>query len=56
MTKIPLMSSDRISDLTKGRVLVIGDIILDTYWSGNVDRISPETALTIYVRIYTFTS
>lgn len=42
MTKIPLMSSDRISDLTKGRVLVIGDIILDTYWSGNVDRISPE--------------
>lgn len=40
--KIPVISSNRIGNLTKGRVLVIGDIILDTYWNGNVDRISPE--------------
>lgn len=29
-------------DFSKARVLVIGDIMLDKYWSGSVNRISPE--------------
>jgi len=29
-------------DITKLKVAVIGDVMLDTYWWGNVDRISPE--------------
>lgn len=30
------------SDISTLKVAVIGDIMLDTYWWGNVDRISPE--------------
>lgn len=30
------------SDITKLKVAVIGDVMLDTYWWGTVDRISPE--------------
>ena len=29
-------------DIKKLKVAVIGDVMLDTYWWGNVDRISPE--------------
>jgi D-glycero-beta-D-manno-heptose-7-phosphate kinase len=29
-------------DITKLKVAVIGDVMLDTYWWGNVERISPE--------------
>ncbi|MEP6615070.1 MAG: bifunctional ADP-heptose synthase [Ginsengibacter sp.] len=29
-------------DITKLKVVVIGDVMLDTYWWGDVDRISPE--------------
>lgn len=29
-------------DITKLRIAVIGDVMLDTYWWGSVDRISPE--------------
>lgn len=29
-------------DVSKIKVAVIGDLMLDTYWWGNVDRISPE--------------
>jgi rfaE bifunctional protein kinase chain/domain len=29
-------------DITKLKIAVIGDVMLDTYWWGNVDRISPE--------------
>lgn len=29
-------------DIAKLKVAVIGDVMLDTYWWGNVDRISPE--------------
>lgn len=29
-------------DFSKARVLVIGDVMLDKYWSGSVNRISPE--------------
>ena len=30
------------NDIAKLKVAVVGDVMLDTYWWGNVDRISPE--------------
>ena len=33
--------------LSKGNVLVIGDIILDKYISGTVDRVSPEAPVPV---------
>nr|MBA3675621.1 carbohydrate kinase [Chitinophagaceae bacterium] len=30
------------NDISKLKVAVIGDVMLDTYWWGTVDRISPE--------------
>lgn len=32
---------------TKLKVAVVGDIMLDTYWLGNVDRISPEAPVPV---------
>jgi rfaE bifunctional protein kinase chain/domain len=34
-------------DLSKSKVLVVGDVMLDTYWWGHVDRISPEAPVPI---------
>ncbi len=34
-------------DITKMKVAVIGDVMLDTYWWGNVERISPEAPVPI---------
>lgn len=34
-------------DFTKQKVAVIGDVMLDTYWWGNVDRISPEAPVPV---------
>ena len=34
-------------DLTKARVLVVGDAMLDRYWYGAVDRISPEAPVPV---------
>ena len=34
-------------DFTKLKVVVIGDVMLDTYWLGNVDRISPEAPVPV---------
>jgi rfaE bifunctional protein kinase chain/domain len=36
--------------LSKARVLVVGDVMLDRYWYGSVDRISPEAPVPV-VRI-----
>lgn len=33
--------------LSKARVLVVGDAMLDRYWYGNVDRISPEAPVPV---------
>ena len=33
--------------LNKGHVLVFGDIILDRYISGSVDRVSPEAPVPV---------
>ncbi len=35
------------TDFTNRKVLIIGDIMLDTYWWGNVDRISPEAPVPV---------
>ena len=37
-------------DLSQARVLVVGDVMLDRYWFGAVDRISPEAPVPV-VRI-----
>ncbi|MEO8487476.1 MAG: D-glycero-beta-D-manno-heptose-7-phosphate kinase [Betaproteobacteria bacterium] len=36
--------------MARGRVLVVGDVMLDRYWFGDVDRISPEAPVPV-VRI-----
>ena len=35
------------ADISKMKVAVIGDVMLDTYWWGNVDRISPEAPVPV---------
>ena len=47
MTPAPIPSAE---DLAKARVLVVGDAMLDRYWFGGVDRISPEAPVPV-VRI-----
>jgi len=37
------------SGLSGMKVAVAGDIMLDTYWWGNVDRISPEAPVPVVV-------
>ena len=34
-------------DLSKARVLVVGDVMLDRYWFGEVSRISPEAPVPV---------
>lgn len=34
-------------DLAQNKVLVVGDVMLDRYWFGNVDRVSPEAPVPI---------
>ncbi|HYJ90303.1 MAG TPA: D-glycero-beta-D-manno-heptose-7-phosphate kinase [Pyrinomonadaceae bacterium] len=36
-----------LNDLSKARVLVVGDVMLDRYWWGTVSRISPEAPVPI---------
>lgn len=43
------MTPDR-ARLQQARVLVVGDVMLDRYWYGAVDRISPEAPVPV-VRI-----
>jgi rfaE bifunctional protein kinase chain/domain len=35
------------ADISSKRVLVVGDVMLDRYWFGNVDRISPEAPVPV---------
>lgn len=35
------------NDLSKAQVLVVGDVMLDRYWFGDVDRISPEAPVPV---------
>jgi len=36
-----------LPDLSKSRLLVVGDVMLDRYWYGDVDRISPEAPVPV---------
>src|SRR6187549_2823531 len=35
------------SEVSKMKVAVVGDVMLDTYWWGNVERISPEAPVPV---------
>ena len=41
------MKSIALAQLQQGRVLVVGDVMLDRYWYGPVDRISPEAPVPV---------
>ena len=36
-----------LPDLSKARLLVVGDVMLDRYWFGEVSRISPEAPVPV---------
>jgi rfaE bifunctional protein kinase chain/domain len=36
-----------LSELSKARILVVGDVMLDRYWFGEVSRISPEAPVPV---------
>ena len=38
---------------TKYRILLVGDVCLDIYWFGVVDRISPEAPVPVFQYKYT---
>src|SRR6266446_5736397 len=44
---MPVDFDKLFQDITKMKVAVIGDVMLDTYWWGNVDRISPEAPVPV---------
>ncbi len=44
------MNTLSLEQLKQGHVLVVGDVMLDRYWYGSVDRISPEAPVPV-VRI-----
>ncbi|HNH34756.1 MAG TPA: D-glycero-beta-D-manno-heptose-7-phosphate kinase [Rhodocyclaceae bacterium] len=37
----------RLPDTSKARVLIVGDVMLDRYWFGDVSRISPEAPVPV---------
>jgi rfaE bifunctional protein kinase chain/domain len=41
------MSAARLPDFSRTRVLVVGDVMLDRYWFGDVNRISPEAPVPV---------
>ena len=41
--------SIRVPDFSKTRVLVVGDVMLDRYWSGDANRVSPEAPVPVII-------
>ncbi|WP_066638633.1 D-glycero-beta-D-manno-heptose-7-phosphate kinase [Bordetella sp. H567] len=41
------MSAFPVDDISRRRILVVGDVMLDRYWFGEVDRVSPEAPVPI---------
>jgi rfaE bifunctional protein kinase chain/domain len=41
------MNPDTLPDFSRTRVLVVGDVMLDRYWFGDVSRISPEAPVPV---------
>jgi rfaE bifunctional protein kinase chain/domain len=50
MTESTMTMTPTKEQLSQARVLVVGDVMLDRYWYGSVDRISPEAPVPV-VRI-----
>ena len=44
---MPTLPANLISLLQSARVLVVGDTMLDRYWFGEVERISPEAPVPV---------
>jgi len=42
-----LISADTLPDTSTARILVVGDVMLDRYWFGDVSRISPEAPVPV---------
>ncbi|HQO29768.1 MAG TPA: D-glycero-beta-D-manno-heptose-7-phosphate kinase, partial [Accumulibacter sp.] len=36
-----------LADLSTARLLIVGDVMLDRYWFGEVERISPEAPVPV---------
>ena len=47
MTQIPSVYTFSKDSIAQAKVLVVGDAMLDRYWYGNVDRISPEAPVPV---------
>ncbi len=41
------MNNDIVSAWSKARILIVGDVMLDRYWFGEVNRISPEAPVPV---------
>src|SRR5664279_66438 len=44
---MPVDFDKLFNDVSRMKVAVIGDVMLDTYWWGNVERISPEAPVPV---------
>ncbi len=42
-----MLNDDLIKKLTQIKILVVGDVMLDRYWMGDSDRISPEAPIPV---------
>jgi rfaE bifunctional protein kinase chain/domain len=42
-----LNSGNSLGSLSKARILIVGDVMLDRYWFGEVNRISPEAPVPV---------
>ena len=47
MQTLGLKPAALASSLAKAKVLVVGDVMLDRYWFGDVSRISPEAPVPV---------
>src|SRR3990167_8737611 len=46
-SKLKIMLAKLLQDISRARVLVAGDVMLDRYWYGDVERISPEAPVPV---------
>lgn len=42
-----MSTAPHLPDFTQAKILVIGDVMLDRYWHGNTERISPEAPVPV---------
>ncbi len=47
MTQVQSVPAGSLPDLSSARLLVVGDVMLDRYWFGDVSRISPEAPVPV---------